>query len=251
MEPFGRQDSGDDLRGSREGFDGEGTSFLHPGVENHPRPVARPVRVSATAGKLPVPGIVSYPLYNSFNYSVFLPKDHEKIRLSLGVTSPNPGEGKTTAVCNLAAALATGSGRKTVVVDLNIARPRLHEVFGTPRGPGLGEALIGGEICVVPAPFDNLYVMPIGNAGLWPSNGVSGFREVLDSLFNDFEFVIVDLPPTSLRSFPTVIANQLSGLLVVLRSRVTRRRDVNRLFLRIREEKVLGFFMNGFHDDDF
>lgn len=211
----------------------------------------RAVKLSAAIGDSVDRNVVSYPLYNSFNYSIFLKRGHEPMKMSLGVTSPNRGEGKTTIVCNLAAALSMGSGKKTVVVDLNLSSPRVHEVFGTPRGPGLAEALGGHEICVVPTQLANVYVLPIGSTRIVPPNNFPVFREVLESLFREFEFVIVDLPPAGTKGFPTLIANQLNGLLVVIRSRLTKRRDVRRLFQRVREEKVLGFILNGVDEDGF
>jgi Mrp family chromosome partitioning ATPase len=215
------------------------------------RRTTRPVKVSATVANPLEKSIVAYPLYNSFNYSAFLPKDHEPSKLSLGITSPNYGEGKTTTVCNLAAALSMGSGRRTIIVDLNLARPRIHDIFGTPRGPGLAEALIGEDICVVPTNVDNLFALPIGNRKYVQPGRLAVFREILDSLFREFDFVIVDLPPAGTKSFPTLIANQLSGLLVVVRSGVTKRQDVRRLFRRVREDRVLGFVMNGVRENDF
>ncbi len=211
---------------------------------------ARRIKFSATIGDPVDRSVISYPAYNSFNYSIFLKKDQGPMKLSLGVTSPGFGEGKTTVICNLATALSMGSGKKTVVVDLNLANPRIHEVFGTSRGPGLAEALAGSEICVAPTQLDNVFALPVGNTRIVPPSNLPVFREVLETLFREFEFVLVDLPPTGSKAFPTLIANQLSALLVVIRSRVTKRRDVKRLFRRIREEKVLGFIMNGVNELD-
>ncbi len=231
----------------------ESESYEAPGKrqDSLPRRLTRPVRVSADAGESVDRNVVSYPLYNSFNYSVFFPKSHEAVKVSLGITSPGREEGKTTTVCNLAAALSMGSGRRTVVVDLNLARPRIHEVFGTPRGPGLAEALAGEDICVVPTRLENLFALPIGDARIIQPSKLLAFREILASLFTEFEFVIADMPPTGSGSFPTLIANQLSGLLVVVRSRKTKRRDVSKLLRRVREEKVLGFVINGIEESDF
>ena len=212
--------------------------------------VIRPVRVSAIVGGTVDPRIVSYSLYNSFNYAMFMAKDHETTKLSLGVTSPNINEGKTTTVCNLATALAMGSGKRTVIVDINLYKPSIHEIFGIPCGPGLAEALMGEEICVTPTKIENLFALPAGNARILVSNKLPAFREVLAALYNEFDFVIVDLPPASSRGFPTLIANQLSGLIVVVRSRVTKRREIARLFRKLPEKSILGFVMNGVNEND-
>ncbi len=237
-----RQDSGTSNGEERALPQSGGDALLHL--------PSRTIKFSTTIGDPIDRSVISYQAYNSFNFSIFLKKDRGPMKLSLGVTSPGFGEGKTTVVCNLATALSMGSGKKTVVVDLNLSNPRIHEVFGTPRGPGLAEALSGDAICVAPTQLDNVYVLPVGNTRIVPPNNFPVFREVLDSLFREFEFVIVDLPSTGSKAFPTLIANQLNALLVVVRSRVTKRREVKRLFRRIREEKVLGFVMNGVNELD-
>ena len=210
----------------------------------------RPIRISAVGSDFVDRSVVAFSLYNSFNYSLFVSKDKEPVKLSLGITSPGYGEGKTTTVCNLAAALSTGTGRRTVIVDLDLGRPRIHEVFGIPMGPGLSEALLGNDICVVPTQFENLFALPVGDTRAVPLSKLHAFREILASLHHEFDFVIIDMPPAGARGFPTLIANQLSGLLVVVRPRVTKRREISRVLRKIREENVIGFVMNGVNEKD-
>lgn len=214
------------------------------------RQYVRPVKISAVTGDMVDRRVVSYQLYNSFNYSAFFPAERRSPIFSIGVTSPGRSEGKTTAVCNLAVALAMGTGRKTVLVDFSITRPSIHEVFGIPPGPGLAEALCGSDICVVPTQLENLFALPAGDRRLFTPNRLSAFREILFSLNNSFEFVLVDLPSAGSRAFPTIIANQLGGLLIVVRPKMTKRREVGRLFRKLHEKSVLGFVMNGVNDDD-
>ncbi len=243
-------DAGERRQNGRDGHDGDITT--PPGYVDdlHPKKRGRPLRVRATPGEAIDRRIVSFSLYNAFNYSLFTARDCDPLRLSLGVISPSFGEGKTTTACNLATALSTGSGRRTIVVDFNLAKPRIHHVFGVPRGPGLTEALVGEDICISPTRLENLYVLPVGNLTMLPPEKLPLFREILSSLFDQFEFVIVDMPSTVTRTFPTLIANQLSGLLVVVRARVTRRRELDRLFRKVRQENVLGFVINGVKESD-
>ncbi len=221
--------------------------------DNERRPVEmiRPVKFSTATGNLLDEKTVTFPLYNSFNYSLFLPEDYSSIKLSLGVTSPNEGEGKTTAVCNLATAISLGTGRRTLVVDLNLNSPRIHKIFGIPRGPGVSEALAGGEICVAPTQVENLFAMPAGSARMIAPNKSGSFRQLTSSLFKEFEFILIDMPAVSEKSFPTLIANQLTGLIVVVKAKKTKRRDINMLFRRVREDTVLAFVMNEVNEKDF
>ncbi len=195
--------------------------------------------------------VVSYNLYNSFNYSFFLPEEHERINCSFGIISPNKGEGKTVTACNLGAAIAIGTSRRTVLIDLNLSRPRLHEIFGTNTNPGISNALDGKEICVCSTQIENLFVLPSGNSSRIRVSQLGNFNKILNSLFHDFEFVIVDMPSPDAKNFPTLIANQLNGLIVVTEVRKTRRRDIDRLFRHVHERNVIGFVLNKVNENDF
>ncbi len=220
------------------------------GSGRQPIELVRPVKINTNPGDRVDSKVIRYNLYNSFNYSLFLPQDYRTIKLSLGITSPNKGEGKTTAVCNLATAISLGTGRKTVVVDLNLSNPRIHTVFGIPQGPGLGEALVGQDICVAPTQIENLFAMSAGNLKAIPPSRFLTFRELLASLFKEFEFVLIDMPSVQSKDFPTLISNQLTGLIVVVKAKKTKRRDVSKLFRRVRQETVLAFVMNEVNEND-
>lgn len=212
---------------------------------------SKPVIINANTGGNIDNEIVAYHLYNRFNYSLFLPEDRQAMKCSLGVTSPNVGEGKTTTACNLAAALSIGSNRKTVIIDLNVNKPRIHEIFGTVLGPGLSDALLGKEIYVTQTQIENLFVIPAGKTSIIPTNKLANFNKVVHSLLKEFEFVIVDMPSLATKNFPTIIANQLNGLIVVAEVRKTRRRDIDRIFRQVHERNVVGFVLNKVNENDF
>lgn len=211
----------------------------------------RPVIVNTRTTEFVNTKIVSYELYNCFNYSLFLTNEKGPITCSLGVTSPNTGEGKTTSACNLAASLAMGLNRKTVIIDLNFNNPSIHEIFGITGSPGLSEALLGEEIFVTPTQIENLSVMPAGHSKIIPAKRLSYFNEIAASLMKEFEFLIIDMPPVNTRSFPTLIANQLTGLIVVIEARKTKRRDIDRMFRQVNERNVVGFVLNKISENDF
>jgi Mrp family chromosome partitioning ATPase len=194
--------------------------------------------------------IISAELYNSFNYSV-LPQEKKQLGYSIGFTSANKAEGTTTAACNFAISMSLGSKRKTVLVDMNLSRPKLHDVFKTPISPGIVEALSGEEIYVTPSKIDNLFILPVGNVagkriGL---AHVSTFNDVIQSLLREYELLVVDLPSLDTKEFPTAFCNQLNGLLVVVEIGNTRRRDIERVFRKVHSDQILGFVMNKVDDD--
>ncbi len=216
--------------------------------------------------------LVSFRYYNSFNYDL-LPKCENEVHVALGITSANKGEGKSLVACNLAVSLAMGYQKKTVLVDLNVDHPTLHQVFGAPAGPGLLEALMGEDIHVSPTKIPHLSIFAAGT-GTSGKNGSSAakktspernirpnsmglglaqmpaFADVIYSLKQEYEFVIVDMPSINNGRFPILFANRLSGLLVVVDTTKTRRPDIDKMFRQISEQQVLGFIFNRVKDDD-
>src|SRR5258706_13680611 len=121
--------------------------------------------------------IVAFDYYNCFNYSL-LSEGKQDINLTVGVTSANPGEGKTLVGSNLSVSLAMGYERETVLVDLNVENPSLHDVFGTTLGPGLVDALQSGSIHVSRTSINHLCVLSAGVV-----NGHSKMIRCSSSLF--------------------------------------------------------------------
>jgi len=216
--------------------------------------------------------IVKYRYFNSFNYSV-LGAAGKNLNLTLGITSAKRGEGKTLVACNLAVSLALGLQKKTVLVDLNFAKPQLHDVFELQNGPGLAEGFTNGSIHVSRTSVEHLFVLSAGVVPLFhdptaPSTGddgsftrgsakpllsldqLSSFRDVIYSLEQEFEFIIVDMPPVGADEIPVLFTNQLNGLLIVVDQGRTRKEDLDGMFQKINEGQVLGFVFNRLGDTE-
>src|ERR1041384_2184917 len=243
---------------------------LQDPIEEEERPAAAPdearvpVRVNKTLMVNPVRAkfidekVVSFHYYNSFNYALLAEQQHN-VHLTIGVTSPNRGEGKTLAASNLAVSLTMGYKRKTVLVDMNFHHPRLHKIFGAPPGPGLLDALEGGTVPVSPTVVENLYVLPAGTRGKGKPGIIGGmpirgerttaFGDVIPSLQEEYDFVSVDMPAINLRQFPILFVNHLDGVFVVIEAGKTRRVDLEKMFRHLNKDQVLGFVMNRVRDD--
>src|SRR5262249_52947375 len=88
---------------------------------------------------------------------------------SLVVTSTAPGEGKTVVASNLAVALAQ-VGLRVLLMDADMRKPRVHEVFGQSQAPGLSNVLVGNARAsesVVESPVPGLWIL---TAGVPPPN---------------------------------------------------------------------------------
>ncbi len=151
----------------------------------------------------------------------------------LAFTSAAPGEGKTTVVANLSMSLAA-TGRRVLVIDGDLRRPRLHKLMQVPSGPGLAD-LLRRDPAGPPASlskfvhstsFANLYVLPPGAAGndapelLARPQLVQLFRELARS----FDFVLIDTPPLLACSDARNYARAVEGVVLVVRSSDTQKR---------------------------
>lgn len=211
--------------------------------------------------------VVNYKFYNAFNYSL-VSKERGGFNLAIGVTSARAGEGKTLVAANLAVSLALSQQKETLLVDLHLSNPRIHTVFGAPASPGLTDAFHAGTIHVTQTRIEHLSVLAAGSMsaltlGMGGSNPfvtpqqspgqamaqlgleqIASFRDIVYSLEQEFDFIIVDMPAMSAPDFSSLFTNQLNGVLIVVDSGKTRREEVDRMFQQLHERQVLGFVMN-------
>lgn len=190
--------------------------------------------------------MVNRKFYNSFNYSM-LPDQYQKINLTVGVTSPNKGEGKTITASNLAVSLALAYKKKTALVDLNLQNPSLHSIFGTSLKPGLIESFNNGSVYLSQTKLDQLYLLSAGayeNFSL-DMNDVVAIRDIIYSLQQEFEFVILDMNSIfPIEDFPAIFAKEFDGLLVVIDTESTKYGDVEKIFRHINKNQTMGFVFN-------
>ncbi|MFM2053431.1 MAG: hypothetical protein RL456_1468 [Pseudomonadota bacterium] len=154
---------------------------------------------------------------------VFNPKEP---RRALAIVSPDSGDGKTFFAANLGVVLAQLGGR-TLVVDANLRKPRLHELFGVPNNSGLSGILSGRQednVIFQAADIPSLYVMPVG---VTPPNPLEllerpAFRLLVAELLRKFDHVVVDTPAGGLGSDPSVIASKCGAALMLARKGRTR-----------------------------
>lgn len=153
---------------------------------------------------------------------------------TLMVTSPGPGEGKSMTAGNLAAALAQ-SGRRVILVDGDLHRPRQHRVFGLRNNTGVTTALIADLAGSLDDILQDTVVpgLRVLTSGPLPPNaaellGSVRMRELLADLHTRAEVVVIDSPPVTALSDAAVLATQTDGVLLVLDAGKTRREVAKR-----------------------
>jgi polysaccharide biosynthesis transport protein len=140
------------------------------------------------------------------------------------VVSPTRGEGATTTAANLAVLIAR-SGRQVVLVDADLRRPRLHELFGVADRVGLTSLLIGDATiadALQPVPeLESLSVLPFGPRPPSPSELLTSprFGEVIDILRDFGVTVVIDSPPLLEASDGVVVAAASNAAVLVTSAR--------------------------------
>ncbi|MEM8933291.1 MAG: polysaccharide biosynthesis tyrosine autokinase [Acidobacteriota bacterium] len=147
----------------------------------------------------------------------------------VALTSAEPGEGKTATSANLAAVLAQ-LGRRVLILDGDLRRPRMHKVFKISNRVGLVSYLtahIDIERIVFETPVPNLYVCPSGPIPPNPSELLASerMRELLDAVRERFDFVLVDTPPVLPVADAIILGTQTDGVVVCARAGVLLRED--------------------------
>ncbi len=155
----------------------------------------------------------------------------EKPLKVIQVTSPLPGEGKTTTAANLAVLMAQ-AGRRVVVVDADLRRPRLHAVFGADPNKGLTDALLGQPLIDLLWPValegGHLEVLPAGFIPSNPSETLGGQRmkAVISELVSQFDMVVIDSAPVLPVTDAVVLAGLADAVVLVAKAHQTTDRQV-------------------------
>jgi capsular exopolysaccharide synthesis family protein len=134
------------------------------------------------------------------------------------VTSAVAGEGKTTLASHLAGSLAR-AGRKTLLIDGDLRRPAVHQLFEVQMQPGFSEVLLAeveAEDAIQPTTIDGLSVMP---AGQWDRTVLQalardGIEGVFEKLRQEFDFLIVDSHPVLAATDSLLLAQRVDGVIL-------------------------------------
>ena len=146
---------------------------------------------------------------------------------ALLVTSPNPEEGKTTVSVNIAIVMAQG-GARTLLIDGDLRRPRVHSCFGFENERGLSNAVIEAgpiESYTLPSEVPNLDLLLSGPVPPDPTAllHTERFSEIMRSLLEQYDAVVFDSPPLLPVTDARIIATHVDGVVLVAKSHVSAR----------------------------
>ncbi len=165
------------------------------------------------------------------------------------ITSTIPQEGKSMVAANLACTLALRTQQKTLVLEGDLRRPSLSQMFGLGRNPGLSEWLQGeGSLATSIYHLDalNLWILPSGSA---PSNALELLQSerlsaLMEQLTTLFDWIIIDSPPVLPLADTSVWMRLADGILLTTRQGITEKRQLQRGLEAVEPKKLIGALVN-------
>ena len=175
-------------------------------------------------------------------------KQHSVIQ----VTSPTPGDGKSTLAANLAVSIAQ-SGKRVLLVDSDMRRPRQHATFGIEARDGFATVLSGQshwrDVLYECEEIEGLIVMPCGAKPNNPAELSSSpqVKELIEEMRQEFDFIIVDTPPLLAVTDACPIAARVDGVVLCLRIKKNVRVSASRAIEMLHNlgANCIGLVVNG------
>ena len=176
------------------------------------------------------------------NLRYFLPK--HKASYCMLVTSTMPGEGKTFISLNFAAVLAA-PGKKTILIEFDMRRPKVSESLGLERNNNDLPAFLSGTVTpdkIIRKAEGNEFLYVITTSYVPPNPAELLLSDKLDILFKylkeNFDYIIIDTPPLGLVSDAKVLGEYADLSLYVIRQRFTKRKQVKMVEELYKEKKM-------------
>jgi capsular exopolysaccharide synthesis family protein len=170
---------------------------------------------------------------------------------SLLITSPGPDEGKSTTLANLAVTLAQVE-RRVIMVDCDLRRPRLHEIFELENKVGLTTMMLDDEMLEHPpllqTSVDNLWLLPSGQLPPRPADllGSQRMDTVVERLLAQCDMLLFDAPPVVGVTDAVVLATKVDAVLLVACAGGTKREQAQAAIERLKtvNAHVVGSVLN-------
>ncbi|MHC4606928.1 MAG: polysaccharide biosynthesis tyrosine autokinase [Planctomycetota bacterium] len=211
-------------------------------------------RIEAEAERLLVGMTPQSPLSEVYHTMATLLEGHtvEGDVRSVMITSSNPKEGKSTVAANMAIALARG-GSRVVLLDADLRKSVLHHFFGLENEMGLSGYLETAETRPIeeylqPTVEEGLWILPAGPHERSPASMLKSERmwNLLQSLREQFDYVIVDVPPILIGADPLILASRMDGVILLVSAGETPKDSVShsKRVIESARGKLLGAVLN-------
>lgn len=170
------------------------------------------------------------------------------------VTSSILGEGKSTVSSLLATVCSQYRNTKTLLIDMDLRRPKLHEIFEIERARGVTDIILkqkSVKTCLKSTSSKNLFVVTSGVINCSPSEILNNVR--LKDMFLEckfyFDLIIIDTPPVVPVSDTMLLSSEVDGALFLIKAGKTQKPVIKRAIQLLQEAniKILGVIVNNMH----
>lgn len=166
------------------------------------------------------------------------------------VTSATAGEGKTMTSSNIALVMAL-AGEKTLLVDLDMRRPRLHKNFNVPNERGISNVLVGDghwRSFVQETSSPNLHIIPSGPLAPNPAELIASeqMKTLVQEWAQSYDRIIIDTAPITAVTDPVLLSRLVDGTVIIIEAGSTSRRIIAAGIRQIKDVqgRVLGVVLN-------
>ena len=164
------------------------------------------------------------------------------------VTSAVAGEGKTLTTANIALTLSESYKRQVLLIDGDLRRPSMHELFGVPNVTGLNDGVISESDRKVPLLrwSNSLTLLTAGRPEPDPMRVLSSprTRRVIAEAAAKFDWVLIDTPPVGLLTDARLFASLVDTVLLVVEAGRTQHRDIHGAVEALGRERIFGVVLN-------
>jgi capsular exopolysaccharide synthesis family protein len=159
--------------------------------------------------------------YRTLRTAIYFGGSSSRTR-SVLITSPSPGDGKSTVVSNLAIAMAQ-AGERVLIIDADCRRPTQHQIFGVSNEAGLSTILLGETTpaqAIQSTSVTNLLILPCGPLPANPAEVINSmeFSDLLEALASQYDRVLLDAPPVIPVTDARILAASCDATIVVIRA---------------------------------
>lgn len=165
-----------------------------------------------------------------------------------------PGEGKTFCSSNLSNLVAKGN-KKTIIIDFDLHRPKVHKMYKLPNTSGASNFIIGKskiEDIIHKDVYENLDIITAGPVAPNPSELVlrEQVKELIDFADSNYDYVIIDTPPFGLLNDTLELLSYVDMFLIIMNTRYTRKKGVEHVGQMLEKYDNIGkgLILNGIRE---
>jgi capsular exopolysaccharide synthesis family protein len=173
---------------------------------------------------------------------------------TISITSAFPGEGKTTCAINLAIVTSMSLGRRVLLIDCDLRRPKVHPALGLKPETGLAEVLAGAssiDDAILSAEGVALDVLPVCGRPANPSEllGSPEMSRLVEEVSGRYDRIILDTPAALGLPDAKAVSDFCDGMVMVVRADVTAQSDLEAVLEIMDRQRILGLLINGVDAD--